>query len=161
VNPPPRAELKGHLELFPYGLMVAAAMEGQIPVAIVLTWAMQVSFDPPLVAAAIERTSRMREAIRTSGSFTLSFLPKTRGMDLAKTFLQSSRMSEPERMPLQLSPSRAPVVEGALAWLSCRVRQEITTGDHDTVIGEVIDSGGSAAAGDVLLLSDTGWHYRR
>ena len=94
------------------------------------------------------------------GNFTLSFLPREGGKDLAKAFLQASRNTEPERMPLRLSPFRPPVVEGALGWLSCRVRQEISTGDHDTIIGEVVEWGENPAAEDVLLLSDTGWHYR-
>jgi len=149
------------LELFPYGLLIAASMDGETPIGIVLTWAMQVSFNPPLVAAAIERPSRMRTAVQNSGCFTLSFLPKATGMALAREFLQSSRPAGPATMPLTLSPSRMPHVEGARAWLTCRVRKDINTGDHDTVIGEVIESGGDPGTGEVLSLKDTGWRYRR
>jgi len=156
-----RGEGDHPLDLFPYGLLIAASFDGESPIGIVLTWAMQVSFDPPLIAAAMERPSRMRTAVQNSGCFTLSFLPKATGATLARDFLRSFRHAGSANMPLILSPSRMPHVKGALAWVSCRVRQEISTGDHDTVIGEVIESGGDPGAGEVLSLKDTGWRYRQ
>jgi flavin reductase (DIM6/NTAB) family NADH-FMN oxidoreductase RutF len=155
-----RSAAEHPLELFPYGLMIAAAMDGESPVGIVLTWAMQVSFHPPLVAVAIERGSRIRDAVRSSGSFTISFLPRKTGTATAREFLQASRRGWPVGPQLVYSPSRLPRLESARAWLGCRVSQEIATGDHDTVIGEVIESGGTPGAGEILSLSDTGWRYR-
>jgi len=149
------------LELFPYGLMIAAAMDGESPVGIVLTWAMQVSFHPPLVAVAIERESRICDAVKSSGYFTISFLPRDTGTAMAREFLQASRGGWPLGAPLAHSPSRLPRLERARAWLACKVFQEIATGDHDTVIGEVIESGGTPGAGEILSLRDTGWRYRR
>ena len=81
---------------------------------------------------------------------------------MARHFLQASR---PEGLPadaIALTESGLPYAAGALSWLACSVRQEIPTGDHDTVIAEVIESGGGTqGAGEVLHLKDTGWRYRR
>jgi len=149
------------LELFPYGLMIAATTEEPTPIGMVLTWAMQVSFHPPLVAVAIESSSRFRDAVRRSGNFTLSFLPRESGTGLAKEFLRGSRTAWPESVPLARSPSQMPYLEGAPAWIGCAVRHEFSTGDHDTVIAEVLEWGGGQVPGDILTLRDTGWRYRR
>jgi flavin reductase (DIM6/NTAB) family NADH-FMN oxidoreductase RutF len=156
-----RSAAEHPLELFPYGLMIAGAMDGESPVGIVLTWAMRVSFHPPLVAVAIERESRIRDAVKSSGYFTISFLPRETGTAMAREFLQASRGGWPLGAPLAHSPSRLPRLESALAWLGCRVCHEIATGDHDTVIGEVIEWGGTPGTGEILSLRDTGWRYHR
>ena len=157
--PTPRSDHA--LELFPYGLMIAATTEGESPIGMVLTWAMQVSFHPPLVAVAIESSSRFREAVRRSGNLTLSFLPRESGADLAKEFLRGSRAAWPESVPLARSPSQMPYPHGAPAWMGCAVRHEFSTGDHDTVVGEVLEWGGGQVPGGILTLRDTGWRYRR
>jgi flavin reductase (DIM6/NTAB) family NADH-FMN oxidoreductase RutF len=36
-------------------------------------------------------------------------------------------------------PAGAPVLDGALAWLSCRIVQSYEAGDHELVVGEVLD----------------------
>lgn len=55
-----------------------------------------------------------------------------------------------------------PILEGAAAYLECRVVQMVNTGgDHDILVGEVINAG-ILKAGDVddtLTLPHIGWSY--
>jgi 3-hydroxy-9,10-secoandrosta-1,3,5(10)-triene-9,17-dione monooxygenase reductase component len=37
--------------------------------------------------------------------------------------------------------SGVPILEGALAWVTCRIGQTHEAGDHEIVVGEVIDMG--------------------
>jgi flavin reductase (DIM6/NTAB) family NADH-FMN oxidoreductase RutF len=51
-----------------------------------------------------------------------------------------------------------PILEQALAWLECEVLQFVMTGDHELVIGRVVD-GGQHREGDALTLRAMGWSY--
>jgi flavin reductase (DIM6/NTAB) family NADH-FMN oxidoreductase RutF len=41
-------------------------------------------------------------------------------------------------LPHRLGETRAPLLEGAIAWIECRTKDWIDAGDHDVVISEVI-----------------------
>jgi flavin reductase (DIM6/NTAB) family NADH-FMN oxidoreductase RutF len=59
-----------------------------------------------------------------------------------------------------MSGQGIPVLRGALGSIGCRLVQRLETGDHITVIGEAVGMQGGGE-GDVLLLKDSGWRYRR
>jgi len=146
------------LELFPYGLFVVGSMNENSPVAIIANWATQVSFRPPLVALAIEEDSKMRESIEQSGLFSINLLPAG-ATETAKKFARSSSQQR-EVSKLTLAESGIPFVEKAVGSIGCRVVQILTTGDHLTVVGEVVEARGGDEGGNVLTLKETGWRYR-
>ena len=48
----------------------------------------------------------------------------------------------------------APVIEGCLAWIDCRVEAVHTAGDHDIVVGRVValgTAGGGSAPGPLVF----------
>ena len=63
------------LRQFPYGLYLVGASRNGHPLVILANWVTQVSFVPPLVAAAIEVDSKMHQFIRDSGYFSVNVLP--------------------------------------------------------------------------------------
>ena len=52
----------------------------------------------------------------------------------------------------------SPILENALAWYACDVRQLIPAGDHTLVIGEAIE-GALLRSGDALTEKELGWEY--
>src|SRR3954453_22690405 len=61
------AAKKTVLRLFPYGLYAVTATDGAVASGMTANWLTQVSFEPPLVAVAVERDARTLALIRAAG----------------------------------------------------------------------------------------------
>jgi len=148
------------LERIPYGLHVVGSADGSSVAMIIANWATQVSFDPPMVAVAIEEDSRMRQAIEASGYFSLKILPS--GSQETARAIARSRPGTPSGIgDRKFVPSThgTPFLAEASACIECRVAQSHRTGDHRTFFGEVLEAV-THREGDVLTLKETGWRYR-
>jgi flavin reductase (DIM6/NTAB) family NADH-FMN oxidoreductase RutF len=149
------------LSKIPYGLVVIGSTSGDGFAAMVATWVTQVSFKPPLVAAAIESGSAMRGSIEKSALFSLNLLPAG-GKDLAKDFLKShpSVGSAINGHDFRKGKHGSPFLVEATASAECRVIDRFATGDHVLFVGEVVDAV-VKKEGDVLTLKETGWKYQK
>ncbi|MBI4352348.1 MAG: flavin reductase family protein, partial [Candidatus Omnitrophica bacterium] len=52
----------------------------------------------------------------------------------------------------------APILDRAVGFLECEVRQIVEAGDHSVVIGEVVEAE-AVKEEPPLVMSDTPWHY--
>ena len=68
------AAKKTVLRLFPYGLYAVTATDGAVASGMTANWLTQVSFEPPLVAVAVERDARTLALIRAAGHFAVNVL---------------------------------------------------------------------------------------
>src|SRR5688500_12945276 len=64
------------LRQIPYGLYVVGVRNENEMTATVVSWAMQCSFFPPLIAVAIRKPSRTYDLIKAGNTFTLNFIDK-------------------------------------------------------------------------------------
>jgi len=149
------------LSRFPYGIFVAGSREGDRPLVMIATWVTQVSFYPQLVAISLENNSAMDRAVRNTGYFSLNLFP-TDAKEIAASFLKPA-----EATPAAIrgrewygGENGSPFLRDASACLECRVVERLTTGDHELVVGEVVDAR-THAEGQVLTLRKTGWKYQR
>lgn len=96
-----------------------------------------VSLDPCQVLVCVNRGSATGEAIKASGAFALSLLDRLQ-QDVARSFAgrDASRF---ESTACSAGLAGLPLVEGALATLSCRVADVVVSGDHEIVIGDVLE----------------------
>jgi flavin reductase (DIM6/NTAB) family NADH-FMN oxidoreductase RutF len=95
------------------------------------------SIEPPLVGVAVGRQAALHELLREAGSFAVSVLAS--GQEhLAQHF---ARGVPPIGLWTGIETSRgeldAPLLEGALGWIECRLASELETGDHTLFVGEV------------------------
>jgi flavin reductase (DIM6/NTAB) family NADH-FMN oxidoreductase RutF len=109
------------------------------------------SLEPPLVGVAIRREAALHELLRRAGEFGISVLAE--GQDrLAQHF---ARGVPPIALWQGIGVREGdgpPLLEDALAWLRCGVRDERETGDHTLFVGEVMEaSTGSAERALVYL----------
>lgn len=156
------SERRKALQLLPYALTIVGSPIGEHEVtAILANWVMQVSFDPPLLAVAVENSSRMNEAITKSSAFSVNILPQGGG-DTARAFLKTSVSSGNSLHGQTYDTARngAPFLHSACAALACSVQQSRQAGDHTVFIGEVVDAT-YRREGPALLLRDTDWKYWR
>ncbi len=119
----------------PYGVYVLTTGRGDGVSAMIVSWVSQVSYEPPLLLAALRHTRRALPEIRKNGFFSLSLLRA------GQVSLVSSLKRNPAAQALPLVDSvegGAPFIEGALACFACRVFSIFETGDHVSVNGEVL-----------------------
>jgi flavin reductase (DIM6/NTAB) family NADH-FMN oxidoreductase RutF len=161
-QPPSGATLEKVFRSFPYALfVVAAGKEGGQAMAMIATWATQVSFHPPMLVIAIERESRIRDGMEASKSFSINFLA-AEARAAAARFLKTP-VSDDATLggePLTYSPHGIPLLASSKASLGCRIVGMHEVGDHVLYVGEVVDALFNAE-GDVLTLKETGWRYFR
>ncbi len=108
------------------------------------------SLDPLLVLVCFENEARTLPLVREAGRFGVSVL---RGghEGLARRF--ASKMPEGEKLAgvAQRPEAGVPVLEEALAWCVCDLREVAPGGDHAIVIGEVAALGGGGPGAGPLI----------
>lgn len=107
-----------------------------------------VSLDPLLALVCFEQRARTLPLVREAGRFAVNVL-RSGAEDVARVF--ASKVPEGEK--LRSVPHRhedgMPILDAALAWVVCDVRELIPAGDHEIAIGEVVAM--DLADGDPLL----------
>ena len=122
-------------------------------------WVMPIDFDPPKIAAVIDGKTFTRELVDASGELGLCVpgasladltwtVGKTSGRDLDKIAAY--------RIPtFAATKIAAPLIEGCLAWLECRVLPERDIEKrHDLFVAEVV-----AAWADDAVFTNGAWSF--
>lgn len=156
--------IKQVLMRLPYGFYSVTSRNGEEVNAMALTWVIQVSFEPRLLAIAVQKTSYSYQLIEKGKVFILNIFNQD-DFELVKP-VTKGRSKRPDKMEgikysLQ-SITGAPIFEGAAAYLECKVTNTFDIGgDHNIVIGEVVGAGikKEGEAADTLSLLDIGWSY--
>lgn len=157
-------QIKDALRMMPYGFYSITSHRGDEVNAMVANWLTQVSFEPRLLALGLQKTSFTHGLVETSKVFTVNIFNKE-DADLIKP-LTKSRAKNPDKMQgVKYKPAPltgCPVIEGAAAYLECKVTDMHDAGsEYSIVVAEVV--GGEVfkpgEAGDTLSLPYLGWHY--
>jgi 3-hydroxy-9,10-secoandrosta-1,3,5(10)-triene-9,17-dione monooxygenase reductase component len=98
------------------------------------------SLDPLLALVCFENRARTLPIVRDAGRFAVNVLAADQER-LAGVF--ASKLPEAEKLDGVPHRSRhgMPVIDGALAWAVCDLRELIAGGDHTIAIGEAIAMG--------------------
>ena len=148
------------LRKIPHGVYIVGVKQGTQLNAFTATWLTQVSFTPPLVALGIKKDSHSLEMIRSDRVFSVNLLGKAQ-KPLAEHFVKPAGVvgEKLKGVPHRPGKTGAPVLEEAIAYFECEVREIANErGDHAVVIGEVVEAGVPKDE-PALTLMDTGWHY--
>lgn len=156
--------IKDTLNRIPYGFYSLTSNHEGDHNAMVFNWFSQVSFSPRLVAIGLARKAYTHDLIDKSGVFAVNIF-NAEDQEYLTRFTKG-RAKQPDKMAgAQFEPgpqTGCPILEGAAAFLECKVVQMINVGgDHDVLIGEVINAGilKPGEVEDTLSLPDLGWSY--
>ena len=153
--------IKTILRMFNYGLFVAASASPEGPRAATVSWAMQASFEPKLVAVAMRKGTAICQAAQASRRFSLHVVGAHQA-DFAKAFFKAPLGANGEMGGYRygLSERGVPIQGAAVAWLECEVIEESSqTGDHAIFIASIVDGDVPVPGAEALALRDTPWHY--
>jgi flavin reductase (DIM6/NTAB) family NADH-FMN oxidoreductase RutF len=122
---------------FPTGVTVmTAGLPGGQRIGVTASSFNTVSLDPPLVLWSLALQAPSLAAFRKADHFAVNVLAD--GQDaLARQF---SRPAEDKfaGIAIRTGLTGAPLIEGALAHIECRVAERYAGGDHEIMLGEVI-----------------------
>jgi 3-hydroxy-9,10-secoandrosta-1,3,5(10)-triene-9,17-dione monooxygenase reductase component len=107
------------------------------------------SLEPLLLLVCFERRSRTLAAVRASERFAVNVL-RADDAELAGVFASKRVAREKFESVTHVATHGVPVLDGALAWITCSLRELLPGGDHVIGIGEVVGMG-TGEEGDPLV----------
>jgi flavin reductase (DIM6/NTAB) family NADH-FMN oxidoreductase RutF len=128
--------------------IVTTAGSGRRPRGLTANAVASVSLEPPLVLVCIERDADTHDSIRSAGSFAISILPQS-AERTARRFAGNETEAKFDGIAHRVEVTGAPVLDEALAWVDCRLRDAHDGGDHSIYVGEVL--AGDAREGEPLV----------
>lgn len=150
---------KQALRAFTYGLYaISCADEGEVNI-FTANWLTQISFEPPLLALAVENDSKSLPMIQRSRKFTVNVLHS--GQRELAGQLGKSAIYHPEKLAniqYTLGANGCPILTDALAWVACEVRHMVEAGDSTLFVAEVVDVG-MIGEGQPLTMKEAGFRH--
>jgi flavin reductase (DIM6/NTAB) family NADH-FMN oxidoreductase RutF len=122
------------------GVYVIGVSDGDRKDAFTAAWIMQASFDPLLLAISINPGNASYELLHASGWFTVNILKQDQ-LNLARHFGTKSGRDQDKLDGVRTRSGRAgsPILEDALAYFECELEGRTRAGDHELVLGRVVD----------------------
>lgn len=125
----------------PSGLFIVTIRHGQDRGAFLASWIQQTSFQPPMVTMAMAKDRPIGNWFVQNRLFGIHILS-----DHHKKLLK--HFANPPMDPIQIfdglsthpSMRGVPVLTESIGMLECSVMHRISTGDHELVVGEVVDA---------------------
>jgi flavin reductase (DIM6/NTAB) family NADH-FMN oxidoreductase RutF len=148
----------------PSGLYVLGSTDkGERRNGMTLNWAIQVSFDPKLVAVAIELTAYTHELVSEGRAFALNLIDQE-DRAIVRKFTKPVDVDLGARtlngFPYHDGLSGAPILDQAVAYVDCEVRESVSMGGHTLFVGEVVDAAFQKPEDTaVLAVHDTRMNY--
>lgn len=149
----------------PHGLYLLGSRSGDRRNLMTTTWVTQVSHDPKLVGASVEREALTHELIASGRSFTVSLLART-DRAVVRHFVRPAVADDAAGMLSGLhfadaQVSGAPIPDLAVAWLDCSLERSVELGSHTLFIGQVVDAsvGDDEQLSALLRVEDTRMNY--
>ena len=99
-----------------------------------------------MVLWSVRKTSLSHEAFVKAGGYMVNVLGAQQ-KDVALKFAQGTQAERFAHQPMVRGINQHPRLEGVIAWFDCRIAQVVSAGDHDILIGEVLDFGVQAGHG--------------
>jgi flavin reductase (DIM6/NTAB) family NADH-FMN oxidoreductase RutF len=147
----------------PSGLYVIGSRAGGRRNLMTANWATQVSFAPKLVAVSVEQEALTAQLITESRVFSLSVVDRD-DRAIVRKFVKPVEYDEASGtlngFAFHEATTGAPILDQALAYVDCEVREQVPVGDHVLFVGEVLEAAFQGDEGALpLRIEDTRMSY--
>lgn len=161
-QPEPVGEaLRAAMRRFASGVTVVTAAHGGRRAGMTVSAFLSVSLEPPTILVSLHAAAETLALARAAGAFAVSLLHADQEQVSAR-FAGFGFPKDADRFEGSRTGTRvtgAPVLEDALAWVDCRVRELHGVGTHVLLVGDVVAAGVAPDARAPLVYHDRG--YRR
>jgi flavin reductase (DIM6/NTAB) family NADH-FMN oxidoreductase RutF len=131
-------EMKRAFSGFPSGVAALSALvDGDPTLMIVSSFAVGVSYDPPMVSFAVQHSSTTWPVLSRTRAIGVSVLGEEH-TGKARQMASRSKDSRFAGLGTLEAASGAIFLEGAPVWLECTVERSYPAGDHDIILLRVL-----------------------
>jgi len=134
-------QLRAAMHTWTTGVTVVTATHNGVTHGMTVNSFTSISLEPALIAISLQRTSRTRELVAEAGAFGLTIL-STEQQAISDLF--AGRAKNPgdrfANIKTKTLITGAPLIEGGLAWMDCRVVHTFDGGTNTLFIGEVVSA---------------------
>jgi flavin reductase (DIM6/NTAB) family NADH-FMN oxidoreductase RutF len=135
--PVDKDEFRRALGHFASGVTVVTVMrEGHQPGGITVSAFSSVSLEPPLILVCIDKRASIHDSLKEGRFFAVNILGEDQEV-VSRRFASREEEDRFHRTGYKEGVTGAPLLNGALAHIECRVVHEYQGGDHTIVVGEV------------------------
>lgn len=124
------------------GVYIVTTKDGEEVDGMLATWISQSSFAPPCVSVAVNKSRHIVGLMTVGSEFAVNILSKE-NMDIFKNFAKPVKTPEEAHARFQgldrVEHAGPPVFKKAIGYLVCKVHNVVDAGDHNLVLGEVVD----------------------
>lgn len=147
------------LRKIPNGLFIITAKVGKDAKGAVISFATQISIDPPYIALAIRKDSSLYEVAENS-EYLAVHLPSKEQQTLVASFYKIKEQSQDSinGYDFKWSEIGNPLLDDIPMILEVKIIEIIDKGDHPIFICEVVNTILRQDV-DMLTMADTNWHY--
>ena len=144
----------------PSGLFILTLQRHDIETGMLVSWVQQCSFSPPSISLAIQPGRDIARLLTVDSPFTLNILDDTQ-TDMISHFGRGFELNQPafDGLAVTRGESNGPVLQEALAFLTCRVKARQPAGDHDLFIAEITGGRMLSDGHPMVHLRRSGSHY--
>ena len=140
------AEQRKILGSFATGVTVITT-NSEPPTGLTANSVTSLSLDPPLVLFAVDKRASSLQAFKDTGCFAVNILTSEQ-QEISNRFA-SPGPKDFSDLDVKTAETGAPVLNGSLGWVDCRLQYILPGGDHDIFVGEIV--AGEFHGGDPLL----------
>ena len=147
----------------PYGLYVLGSKAGDRRNLMTINFVSQVATEPKLVAVGVQKEAFTHGLVSEGRCFALNIIDRE-DRAIVRKFVKPVEVSEDGKLlngfPVHAEATGAPVLDQAVAFVDCEVRNDVDCGDHTLFIGEVVAVGFQKPEDTpVLRMEDTRMNY--
>lgn len=132
-----QADIRRALGQFASGVTVVTGMDDEGPVGFACQSFASVSLEPPLILFCADHQGKSWPRIRDTGRFSVNVLHEDQA-DVCQRF-GSHKGHKYEGLEWELSRWATPLLPGVLMRVHAEIHDVHTAGDHDVVIGRVLE----------------------
>jgi len=136
---------------FATGVTVASTKIGEETWGMTANAVTSLSLDPPLVILCIQKDSQSLDKFSDGGCFALNILAADQ-QEISDRFAFKGP-KDFSSLDTKTAETGAPILNGSLGWIDCKLKEILPGGDHDIFIGEIV-AGEAPEDGAPLLYYD-------
>ena len=122
-----------------YGIYVLTTRFEDTVNGMIASWVSQVSYEPPLILAAVHPNRFSHELLQQSGHFVLHILAREQ-KDLLGRFKCPDLNKKFQSLRWKEGLTGCPVLDDCIGYLECRIVRHLAPGNHSLFIGEVMSA---------------------
>jgi flavin reductase (DIM6/NTAB) family NADH-FMN oxidoreductase RutF len=127
---------------FPTGVTIVTSRHGDDLHGMTANAVASVSLNPPLVLVCIDKAADSHDIVDGAGAFALNILAQGQeGLSQQFAVKEGASSHDIGDVPHHARATGAPIIDGSVAYLDCRIVERFPGGDHTIFVGEVVDAG--------------------